>query len=57
MKEVIKTLNTALLNLTWWKKPVLFILYPVLLVGTYLLWRIEGKLSEPQDGEGKTDEA
>lgn len=55
MKAVIKALNTALLNLTWWKKPILFILYPILLAGVWFVWRVEGKSKENsgsvEDGE------
>lgn len=56
MKEVIKALNVALLNLSWWKKPILILLY-------FCYWWRLGPFSEEginqessKDKEGETNE-
>ena len=55
MKEVIKALNTALLELPLWKKPLLVIAYPVLLIGVWLAWRVAGAEGSPLDEEESDD--
>ena len=51
MKDVIKALNAALLKLPWWKKPILIILYPIVLLVTGSLWRGLDKAGESQGDE------